>query len=324
MLTVCRYDGKGVFTDGFSDLQIKLDEKYYTSVQVFNEDMAAVLSAQLGFAPVTTLGDAEKQMNRVAHSTLSSEQKEMKKLVKRITKGLQPLFEDAVRKEAELAGRPYEKLPDLETLLDQKLQRRPSAISYDGSVRQTTESGRQDMDHADEEMVDGEELEETSGKLDGVQLAPTPDDNAADAHHATHDEAADEAAIAAQLGHDLHASNEDDQGDAMDLDLVDGNDHAEPLTPPRSEKNLLNPLGNGGVPWYLETFDIHGTTIHEERYTGREVLRDMSEELSELDDDELDGLANSDAIRPIGGTEASVAELQKAVARKKQKRSRYR
>ncbi|KAH7402634.1 PHD-zinc-finger like domain-containing protein [Pyrenochaeta sp. MPI-SDFR-AT-0127] len=318
------FDSKGVFTDGFSDLQIKLEEKFYTSVQAFNEDMAAVLSTELGFAPVTTLGDAENQMNKVAHSTLTSEQKEMKKLVKRITKGLQPLFEEAMYKEAELAGRPYEKLPDLETLLNQKLQRRPSVFSYTESVRQTTETDQTNVDHAGEDAVDGEQAAVVSGKPEEVQLAPTPDDNAADAHHA-HDEAADELAIAAQLGQDsLHASNEAVSGDGMEVDLAERNSRTEPLTPPRSEKNLLNPLGNGGIPWYLERFDISGTTVYEERYTGREVLRDMSEELSELDDDELDGLADSDPIRPIDAPDATVAEVQKAVARKKQKRPRYR
>lgn len=286
--------------------------------------MAAVLSAGLGFAPVTTLGDAENQMNKVAHSTLTSEQKEMKKLVKRITKGLQPLFEEAVHKEAELAGRPYEKLPDLETLLNQKLRRRPSVLSYAESVRQTTETDQTNVEDAEENAIDGEEAAAVSAKPEEVQLAPTPDDNAADAHH-VHDETTDEAAIAAQLGQDtLHASNEEASGNAMELDLAESNGRTEPLTPPRSEKNLLNPLGNGGIPWYLETFDINGTTVYEERYTGREVLRDMSEELSELDDDELDGLADSDPIRPVDAPDAAAVEMQKAVARRKQKRSRYR
>lgn len=311
-----------MFTDGFSDLQIKLDEKFYTSVQAFNEDMAAVLSTELGFAPVTTMGDAETQINKIAHSSLTTEQKEMKKLVKRITKGLQPLFEDAIYKEAELAGRPYEKLPDLETLLNQKLQRRPSLTSIDENVRQTTEFDQRTVGRTLEHAIDGEEAVMAIDKSDELQLAPTPDDNVADAHHA-HDEAADEAAIAAQLGQDaLHASNETAQHDAMDVDHRVHNGRAEPLTPPRSEKNSQGPLGNGGVPWYLETFDVHGTTVYEERYTGREVLRDMSEELSELDDDELDGLADSDPIRPVDAPDATVVAVRKAVARKKQKRSR--
>ncbi|KAF1938646.1 hypothetical protein EJ02DRAFT_410024 [Clathrospora elynae] len=316
------HDSRGVFTDGFNDLQTKLDEKYYTSVQAFNEDMAAVLSTEIGFAPVTTIGDAEHQLNKVAHSSLTSEQKEIKKLVKRITKSLQPGFEEAIRKEAELAGRPYEKLPDLETLLNQKLQRRPSVLSHDETIRQTTETDQTTLEQTREDAVGGEEAAVLSQKPEEMQLAPTPDDNAADAHH-SHDETADEAAIAIQLGQDaLHVSNDQRQGDAMEVNHAASNGRAEPLTPPRSEKNLLNPLGNGGIPWYFETFDVHGTTVYEERYTGREVLRDMSEELSELDDEELDGLADSDPVRSADVPESNVAAIKKAVARKRQKRSR--
>lgn len=290
-------------------------------MQTFNDDVAAVLSAELGFAAVTNVGEAEEQLNKVSHSSLTSEQKEMKKIVKRITKVLQPYFEDALRKESELAGRPYEKLPDLETLLNEKLQRRPSILSQAETVRQTTETDPAAVEQAQEEAVDGEEAAVLNQKPEEMQMAPTPDENAADAHHA-HDEAADEAAIAIQLGRDaLHVSSNQPQS-AVTGSHAETNGRPEPLTPPRSEKNLLNPLGNGGVPWYFETFDVHGTTVYEERYTGREVLRDMSEELSELDDDELDGLADSDPIRPTDTPDSNVAAIKKAVARKRQKRSR--
>lgn len=280
--------------------------------------MAVVLSEEVNFAPVTTIGgDAELDLNKVAHSTLTSEQKETKKLVKRIMKGLQPLFEEALHREADLAGRPYEKLPDLETLLNHKLERRASALSAEGSVRQSTETDQLIAARQNQLLPDGE-LERASTKTDDVHMAPTPDDNVADPHRTAHDEAADEAAIAAQLGQDaMHIEAADAQADAMDVD--DAETNGQPLTPPRSEKNL-NSLGNGGIPWYFEYFDINGTTVHEERYTGREVLRDMSEELSELDDDILDGLADSDPIRPPDARDSNVAEVKKAVARKKQRR----
>ncbi|KAL5115947.1 hypothetical protein ACEQ8H_006169 [Pleosporales sp. CAS-2024a] len=314
-------DSKGVFTDGFSDLQAKLDEKYYTSVQAFSADMAVLLSEEVDFARVSSIGgDGEVDLNKVAHNTLTTEQKETKKLVKRIMKGLQPLFEEALRREADLAGRPYENVPDLETLLQQKLERRTSALSLGESVRQTTETSQAVMDRHHADLADSG-AEVVASKADEVQLAPTPDDNAADPHRTAHDEAADEAAIAAQLGQDaLHASIEQARTEAMDVDQTQGN--GQPLSPPRSEKNLLNALGNGGIPWYLEPFDIKGTTVHKERYTGRDVLRDMSEELSELDDDILDGLADSDPVQPADASDSNVAEVKKAVARKKQKRAR--
>ncbi|KAI8938083.1 hypothetical protein NX059_005754 [Plenodomus lindquistii] len=315
-----KWDSKGVFAEGFQNLQSKLDEKYYSSVQAFHQDIASVLVTELGSAPVAIVGAADDPVSKIAHSNLTPEQKELKKLVKRITKGLTGLMEEAMHKEAALAGRPYEKLPDLETLLGENLQRRSSVLSHEESVRQTTEPNEVTVEQAMEDAVDGEEAALIAEKPDEVQLAPTPDENAADAQHA-HDDAADEAAIAAQLGQDsLHASHIVPRDDAMDVDDTEANGRSEPLTPPRSEKNLLNPSGNGGVPWYLENFDITGTEVYDERYTGRKVLRDMSEELSELDDDELDGLADSDPVRPADAPGANVGEIRKA--RKKQKRSR--
>jgi len=99
--------------------------------------------------------------------------------------------------------------------------------------------------------------------------------------------------------------------------------HPEPLSPPIS-RSSSHPNGapsidsgdgsntsaesydvfaQGGVPWYLEPFDPVGTTVHEERYTGRAVLRDMSEELSDMDEAELTELsiAGADAAPMVNG-----------------------
>ena len=121
----------------------------------------------------------------------------------------------------------------------------------------------------------------------------------------------------------MRASNGNAQDEAMELEAKENSGRTEPLTPPRSEKNLLNPLHNGGIPWYLEPFDIHGTTVHEPIWAGREVLKAMSEDLSELDDDELDGLADSDPVQPDEeAADAQAIELRRAAARKRQRRSR--
>ena len=44
----------------------------------------------------------------------------------------------------------------------------------------------------------------------------------------------------------------------------------------------------------MEPFDPRGTTVYEERWTGRDVARGMSEELSDMDEDELSGLVDGD------------------------------
>jgi len=59
-------------------------------------------------------------------------------------------------------------------------------------------------------------------------------------------------------------------------------------------------LTEGGIPWYLKSFDPVGTTILEVQWTGRDIVRGMSEELTDIDDDELKGMgADMEGIEDI-------------------------
>lgn len=69
----------------------------------------------------------------------------------------------------------------------------------------------------------------------------------------------------------------------------------DPLTPPYHQTNGVKdevsaPLYEGGVMWYLDGFEPNGTTIYDERWGGRDALRDMSEDLSEMGSDALEDL----------------------------------
>ena len=49
-----------------------------------------------------------------------------------------------------------------------------------------------------------------------------------------------------------------------------------------------NVLSEGGLPWYLAGFELRGTSAVEERWTtGREALRSLSEELTDMDEEAL-------------------------------------
>jgi NuA3 HAT complex component NTO1 len=290
-------DNKHVFTEGLIDLQTRLDEKFYTSVQSFSEDMSAVFSSVIGFATFSNVGDAEHQLSGVAHSSLTSEQKETKKLAKRIIQKIQPLFDDAFRKESDLAGKPYEhEVPDLEKLLDQRLRQRPVSMSLEGAVQSTIETNG--TGELEDEHTNGDaELIEVTKDSEGIHLAPTPEENAGD-NHLAQDEAADDAAIAAQFGQDaMHVSSNGASHNQMDHDGAarrGSGAGTAPLTPPRSEKSLLAPFAHGGIPWYMEPFEPVGTTVHDEKWTGRDVMREMSAPLTEMSEDELNGLADKE------------------------------
>jgi NuA3 HAT complex component NTO1 len=220
-----------------------------------------------------------------------------------------------MHKESDLAGRPFERdVPNLEAILDQKLRTRPPTASSANGVHASIEDGASSGGAVQApKTITGW----VAAKSDeSIAHAPTPEE-LSDVHRSARDEAADEAAIAAQLGQDTMqvAAN----ADAMDVDRVQANNTTTaPPTPPGSDQDLLGPIHHGGIPWYMKEFDPEGTTVYEERWPGRDVLRDMSEELSELDDEELNGLAGSEVIVP----ETVVSEELQDVARNKRNRNR--
>lgn len=60
---------------------------------------------------------------------------------------------------------------------------------------------------------------------------------------------------------------------------------SDPLTPPRSNGSFgqvqADVLNEGGQPWYLQRFDLQGTTAVDEQWTGRDAVRGLSEELTD-------------------------------------------
>lgn len=300
-------------------MQIKLSENYYTSVQSFSEDMVAAFGLVIGLAAVGNVAESEDQLSDVVHGLRTAEQKEKKKLAKRILRGVQPLFDDALRKESDLAGRSFDRDgPSLETLLDQRLlTQRQTPIATNGvhSSVEETPGGTAGFDLA--HLTAGTKSSNGPNASKGdwsVHHAPTPEELSQDTQ-AARDEAADEAAIAAQLNQDAIQTAADSDMWSAGRGQADSSRVAPP-TPPGSDQDLLGPIHHGGIPWYMKEFDPEGTTVYEERWSGLEVVRDMSEELSELDDEELNGLAGPEAMIP----DAS-GKLQK-VARNKRKRNR--
>lgn len=207
------------------------------------------------------------------HQALTQDQKDVKKLAKRILKAVKEPLEDALTREAELCGQQVEdeirKLDALGIFAPFK------SLETEGDLDDSP------VKNAVRHLRSGSNVSITAG-------ASPADDQDGDVE--MQDEQTDPALTR------LNLSNHKDI-------LLPPN---EPLTPPTStSSNSLNPatttaianaadvFSQGGVPWYLVPFSPRGTTVHDERYMGREVLREMSEELSDMDEDTLTGLAGS-------------------------------
>jgi NuA3 HAT complex component NTO1 len=308
------YDGKGLFSSGFHDIRYKLETRAYTSVSVFTADLLGTLEKVVG-KPMAypTRGDSTSTAASSSRG-LTLDQKESKKVAGRIIRSVHPLLAEAKRKELELGGgKPYEKeLQHLEEMftLNSLMRNNSVALSADDEplelVVETTElsnghagtsngitNGHIIKDAAeDAEMADSTMHETTEHpSLDQLQL---------EAHRQssfTEDQLTittgtalvnGDAPMSPKSNTKVPSAPEQSPASAPDRK---NHIHPEPPSPPSSsDGNTLSWLVNGGIPWYLQPFDPHGIMLSEERWTGMEVLRGMSEELSELDEEEMQGL----------------------------------
>lgn len=314
------------FEEGFDKISRLLRERYYTSVVDFSNDLTKVIASRLAAMdnlanPSTDIQDIHTQLNEVKpgtaqHMALTQDQKEMKRLAKRILKAVKEPIEDATRKEAQLRGREMEeemrKLDAMGIFADSKSleiegedeapkesnkKRSASTVSAAAGASPTDEDA--EMADADGQGEDAVIHLNIAGKDDTV---PVPNKNTP----------ASQAASCASSSHGhSHHTRQSSNTNGVQVPT-------EPLSPPISTEGSSHPqsttaidptdvFANGGVPWYLEPFDPEGTTIREERWTGRDVLDRMSEELSDMDEDTLTELA----VNGVGETpkgKGSVAE----------------
>ncbi|EEP77024.1 conserved hypothetical protein [Uncinocarpus reesii 1704] len=238
----------------------------------------------------------------------------------------QPALEDALRKESELSGKPFEKeLKDLDLMLENSvLSRRGSLydsieaaanesepcvdVSMVNDLASSGEGGNvRDNEGEDIEMVDATTVEPAKDLLSNVTTEVDAMRQKNDGEKMTNLESTDETHANSDDRHavftppTVHSAvlsemdNNPQSGDSNPPGFPEA--QAAPPTPPASFKDSHQPpLAQGGIQWYMEPFDPVGTTIYEERWTGREVLRGMSEELSELDEDELRHLVGDEFV----------------------------
>lgn len=379
-----RLDGKGIFQVGFTKIRSKLEKRFYISVSTFSADFGTVFSSVIGL-PTTGPSLASDVQSQVHGTTftkdLSSEQKDRRKLAKRIVKAVQNALEDATRKEGELCRKPFEKeLKELDLLLENSILSRRDSLG--GSLAENLsddEPGETKLRENGHEVVmaiaNGERIKDRNfvevmeedtrdpqdkGELtvaDVISKSLQEHANGSDAEVATLGEKKVSTSdldvkwpahqVVSRQGSDViedpvplvngvgdTVSNR--KGSAVTVDVNEPSHQSSAMSPVPSTPPLSSDgdpwalLSYGGIPWYMDPFDPVGTTIHEERWTGRDVVRGMSEELSDMDEEELQGLVGegmTDAAQE-GADGSSIADSSSAAlpARRKSgaKRRRWR
>lgn len=272
--------------------------------------------------------------NEVSSKDTTPEYKETKKLAKRIIKAVQGSLEDAMRKESELCRRPFEKeLRGLGLLENSVLSRRDSLANSLGDEFSDSHPDnlkpRNRGSHLDESpqlnslntMTDqntgvprfehpteiisqvlagiiypGSSFQQESSRLGlgppaEMDIDGRPTSDTAAAYHATSERSTD---TYSKLSNSYEGREHRKSIISSSVHQEAKTSHqAEPPSPPLSSEGDSQTF-NGGIPWYMAVFDPVGTTIQEERWTGRELVRGMSEELTDMDEEELSGLVDTE------------------------------
>ncbi|OLN94015.1 Mst2 complex subunit nto1 [Colletotrichum chlorophyti] len=310
---------KNIFKEGFLGLQEKLETRFYTNTLVFTHDLCEIINVGINTEPQdldgATQGGAHSPVKQNFHDP-----RQRKALGKRILKAVQPQLEIALKTEAEITHKPLDTLTkEFEGMLEASIEfRQPSItvsrveesiepshdtimVDADATNEQITVAHDEKTEEvpaptADEMDVDAEGEEDDEGNIEvNTSTLDKPNNmhssNSSVAGHEGNGKAAER--TEAPLAPTLQPS--DTPPDTNGYVSVTRPSQPAPPTPPQSNGSLgnesIDPLSEGGVPWYFQEFKPKGTTIVEEQWTGREALRSLSEDLTDMDDQELEGLA---------------------------------
>ncbi len=335
----------------------------------FSAEFGTIFSAAIGLPEAADTVEVQAQISsEPSAKDTTTEYKETKKLAKRIIKAVQASLEDAVRKESELCRKPFEKeLRDLDLLLQNNfLSRRDSlanslvgeanevdqmlTLGRDGEYRSSAESCSPAHNHVTNISEHGNlnalsmQLSQSGTSLSSLSprdhprsgdeavldtcVKQTSPEHIPPAHHQPTPE--DSSATSLTNGVASHGRDPMVVEEHLEVGQVgEARPPPEPLTPALSSEGDVHPFANGGIPWYMVPFDPVGTTIEEERWTGRDLVRGMSEELSDMDEEQLSGLVDMEIkLAPsetVNGTlhpEASAGTTKRRKAVPKRKRWR--
>lgn len=302
-----------------------------------------------------------EQLNANDRAKHKDTQKDRLARAKRIIKSITPDLLEAASKEAELGLKSVdEERHNLSSILDNSLH--PNLESrhgntdveaHDGSseggaehqiLRQIDVNGQRELGNGLERQINGaadedvemEDMDDDTDPKDDVEkenavhlvngLSNSDTDAGASHHTESHDEGEADHATRIQITPALNVPALSNSGSTNHSTTTH-----EPLTPTDGEKEITT-LTHGGVPWYLEEFEPQGTTIfepkedhtHEEHASNTDALRGISEELSELDDDVVNGLVDGIGKPPMSVGSGNTLAVPTSSPKKKPKSKRKR
>jgi NuA3 HAT complex component NTO1 len=334
------------------DIYKRLQSRERVLATALAQDLGLVFKKGVETLPIIK-PEEDTSVTTTATKQAIHELKERKKLAKRIIKAIQPQLEVAVHAEADLTQQSGDKMiQDLERLFETCVAATPESV-IEGSqytINEQEPTGM-DVDPKDDEEAEVDESKGTCS-LDtytGIKINPR---EAAALEQAVQEEMndADEVVPISTTSNDVSQDEEQEVDDTstelkpnLPLNGIksqtppETNGYAEPPqhqqpqppTPPISNVGAASTISQdpntdttsflteGGRPWYLKDYDPVSSTFAEPEIAAPETVRSVTDELSEIDDDELNDLGVDTEmgealdVREVDGKPAAAVERTK-------------
>jgi NuA3 HAT complex component NTO1 len=245
-------------------------------------------------------------------------------------KAVQPYLETALRVESEISQKPFETLQkELETMVDNSVETgRPAAApNREEPIEEADDTIMVDAPQALQITVKGSLPEEE----DAMDTGEDGDEDGGNIEVNTSGLGIiDEEDSKVELHNGIKSSDTPPDTDgyvSRPRPVQSG-----PPTPPQSNGSLgldpADPLTEGGVLWYLKGHEPRGTSVLGEHWAGRDAVRMLSEDLTDMDDEELKGLGmdvdhgvSSVAVEVNGHVDAETTAAKSKASKVKKRRT---
>lgn len=257
---------KELFEKGLETLEKRVDDRYYATALPFVQDLGNVISAGILKTPKTAETDAEDAVEHTSPSkNVFNDIRERRKLGKRILKASQPFLESALRIESEISNKVYETLvQELESVIESSLDVTRKAddggqgvtgedtIMVDAPLSDTIRANSNGA-YADEDAMDvTEDGKQLDGSQDNIDVKTTPS------------QSRDKLGNGRRQTRSARASESPPETNEF-TSSIGGIEQGGPPTPPQSNgsfgKEIVDPLTEGGLLWYLKGYGLKGTSV---------------------------------------------------------------
>lgn len=338
---------KELFSAGLAELRSQVEERFHVTALPFAQALGGAVSSGIRNPPSLTSPGNERirEVDNSPMKTSFADIRERRRLGRRIIKAVQPYLETALRIESEISQKPYENFQkELVTILDASLDPEPQLepnrdqgqdqYPDDQATILVGAPGRSQFSVPFQEQDDVRQKDAEENAMDTTEDGDLEDGGNIDVDTSglnlvnddeLGEEVKNEYRRKSGLSIGTMASDTPPNTDGY-LSAPGATQTTGPPTPPQSNGSLgkepSEPLTEGGVLWYLKMFQPRGTSVVEEQWlAGRDAVRMLSEDLTDMDDEELKVLG-VDVDESVTAAAASALAAEERLGRNRAKSGR--